>query len=670
MAVQHLSFRKFLWMELIGFDNRQGDYGVGEFLSRMEIKPEVISILIWNTDLIHSHNGLGEDAPIGLKHCAYQARPRNEEHEIQNWTRFQLRGLISELHHHGVKVYVSFFDQLWSKEYQRQKGVPETDEWIDHHQEVRYVDCNGQQTSLCIWKHLADGSLYEDFFIRQLESFMRDYGFDGLHGADGYGHPRENIAHADFSDDMVGQFEEVTGIRCHVDNDSDDGPSPSPIPVRAQWILENVRKEWTSFHAKRHAQFWQKTIAMLERNGWGHAINTCWTRDPLEAYIRYGVDYKLLEEAGVHTWICEANAAAVELEGWNHTDTPKLDDYCSTLLRLKAFLPDSTMLLLHCVKDGLEQYNVLHHAPMFMETEVYAYANLFHGTQRVLDGVTVCLADGIRKDEWKMFDNLYRKAFNGDVASLPFPRVVWSDEAHRSELESYHYGQAYLNSHLLLAKLLAHGAVLLSIVRIDDLPETGAGPLVVLHPGFFSEEELAAIQKASGGEFALVGYDGTFDYYYDHIIKGFNFKRFKECKEQDRFGCALRQSDLPSNPYTWLCDLPELDCTLHFLSTAANQLNKYFSGIRVTENPETVRLWGYQSDDGLLHLFLANMKPTYQWPNVALKGTYEFKEMLSGGFVLPPILIHEDGMTRLGVKLPPMGTVSMLLSDLNQVSTS
>ena len=107
MAVQHLSFRKFLWMELIGFDNRQGDYGVGEFLSRMEIKPEVISILIWNTDLIHSHNGLGEDAPIGLKHCAYQARPRNEEHEIQNWTRFQLRGLISELHHHGVKVYVT-----------------------------------------------------------------------------------------------------------------------------------------------------------------------------------------------------------------------------------------------------------------------------------------------------------------------------------------------------------------------------------------------------------------------------------------------------------------------------------------------------------------------------------------------------------------------------------
>ena len=257
------TFRKFLWMELIGFDNREADYGVAEFLSRMPVHPEVISILIWNTDLIHSHHGLAEDAPIGLKHCAYQARPRNEEHDIQNWTRFQLRGLIQELHHHGVKVYVSFFDQLMSKERQRQKGLPDTDEWIDHHQEVRYVDCTGKMTSLCIWKHISDGTLYEDFFVRQLESFLRDYGFDGLHGADGFGHPRENISHADFSDDMVGQFAEASGIRC---------PAGLDLPARAQWILENAREEWVSFHTKRHAQFWRKMIAMLNRNGWGSGI--------------------------------------------------------------------------------------------------------------------------------------------------------------------------------------------------------------------------------------------------------------------------------------------------------------------------------------------------------------------------------------------------------------
>ena len=369
----------------------------------------------------------------------------------------------------------------------------------------------------------------------------------------------------------------------------------------------------------------------------------------------------------------------MELEGWNHTGTPKLDDYCSTLLRFKAFLPNSTMLLLHCVKDGLEQYNVLHHAPTFMETEVYAYANLLYGTQRVLDGVTVCLADGIRKSEWEMFDNLYRKAFNGDVASLPFPRVVWSDEAHRRELESYRYGQAFLNSHLLLAKLLANGAVLPCIVRIDDLPPKGAGPLIVLHPGFFSKEELATIQKASGDDVAYIGYGGSSTAggsggcSSPSVVpsnKLFRFSLTKDDIEQETFQCNLLPCKWPDNPYTWLCDLPELPCSTDFLSSAANQLNKYFSDIRVTENPETVRLWGYQSTDGLLHLFMANMKQTYQWPSVVLKGTYEFKEMLSGGFVLPPILIHEEGMTRLGAKLPPMGTVSMLLGEKHSFSNS
>ena len=52
-------------MELIGFDNRLEDYGVAEFLSRMPVRPDVISILIWNTDLIHSHHGLAEDGLSG-----------------------------------------------------------------------------------------------------------------------------------------------------------------------------------------------------------------------------------------------------------------------------------------------------------------------------------------------------------------------------------------------------------------------------------------------------------------------------------------------------------------------------------------------------------------------------------------------------------------------------
>ena len=645
ITMSETRFRKYLWMELIGFDNRQEDYGVAEFLSRMPVRPEVISILIWNTDLIHSHHGLAEDGPIGLKHCAYHARPRNEEHDIQNWTRFQLRGLIQELHHHGVKVFVSFFDQLMSKETQRQRGLPDTDEWIDHHQEVRYVDFLGRQTSLCIWKRLSDGTLYEYFFVRQLEAFMRDYGFDGLHGADGFGHPRESIFYADFSDDMVGQFMADTKVSC---------PTELALPERAKWILENKRKEWTDFHARRHAQFWRKTIAMLNRNGWDHAINSCWTRDPLEARIRYGVDVKLMVEAGVRRWICEANAAALELEGWDYTNIPKADDYRATVQRLKACCPECEVLLLHCVKDGLEQYNVLHHAPTLMQTDVLSLANVLYDDKRALDGVTVCLADGIRKAEWEMFDELYSKAFVAQPSKLYYPRIVWSDNACRCETDAYRYGHVALNSHALHAALLSHGAVLPAIVRLDDLPSNGEGPLVVLHPAFFSADELKKIHAAADGNVVEIGLDGD--------DEAFGFKFFTNGICGKNFCSPLENTYSPKNPYTWLDDLPERWPEKAFLTEAATAINEAFSIMRAETDVENIRLWGYGASDGLFHLFASNRKHTYSWAKILLKKHADFVQLLSGGFVIPPTMEETaDGGTRLQFKLPPMGTVCMTL---------
>ena len=65
------SFSKLLWLELIGLDNTKEDLGTTEFLARMSVKPEIISLLLWNTELIHSHTDMENDAPIGPKHCAY-----------------------------------------------------------------------------------------------------------------------------------------------------------------------------------------------------------------------------------------------------------------------------------------------------------------------------------------------------------------------------------------------------------------------------------------------------------------------------------------------------------------------------------------------------------------------------------------------------------------------
>lgn len=637
-------FTKYLWIELIGFDNRQADYGVAEYLSRMPVKPEVICILLWSSNIIHVHCGLEEDAPIGINQCAYWVRPRNEEHEIQNWTRFQLRGLIQELHKHGVKAYASFFDQIMIKERKIQMGLADLDEWIDHHQEIRYVNCFGGLDEICIWKHISDGTLYEDFFVHQLEAFLCDYGFDGLHGADGYGHPRENIAHGDFSDDMVGQFTEATNVTI---------PEGMTLPERAQWILNNVRKEWTDFHTRRHAQFWKKVITMLNSHNLGHILNNCWTRDPLEARIRNGLDYNLLAEAGVRNFICEAQAAALETEGWNFTDIPKQDDFRATVQRMKSCLPQCNFLLLHCVKDGLEQYDALHHVPMFMESDIYTLANVIHDKGRVLDGITVCLADGILKSEWEMFDSLYSKAFGPQIRKLLYPRVVWSDEAHKKECEAYEWGKSFLNSHLLHANLLSQGAVLPASVRVDELPENGAGPLLILHPGFYSEEEKARVFAAADGNVAEAGYDGQQD--------SFVFRLYEGGKECVCFRGELNPAVMPKDVWSWLIDLPERKPAKNYFAEAAEALNKHFSQMRPVRDNDLVRLWGYEAEDGLIHLFVGSEKRTYNTALIRLKGDYDFEQLLSGRFVMPPKMTSIDGETEITVKLPPSGTVHMAL---------
>nr|MCR4572396.1 hypothetical protein [Lentisphaeria bacterium] len=292
--------------------------------------------------------------------------------------------------------------------------------------------------------------------------------------------------------------------------------------------------------------------------------------------------------------------------------------------------------------------------PTLMETDILSLANVLCNEKRVLDGVTVCLADGIRKAEWEMFDDLYAKAFAAKPSKLLYPRVVWSDDAHKRETESYRFGHAPLNSHGLHAALLSHGAVLPAIVRLDDLPSSGAGPLVVLHPAFFSAEERKKIHAAADGDVVEIGMDGVED--------SMVFRLFVdgECKTERR--APLEKTYTPKNPYTWLDDLPERWPQDGFLSAAATSVNEAFSVMRAEADVENIRLWGYGASDGLFHLFASNRKHTYAWARILLKRHAVFVRLLSGGFVIPPMMEETtDGGTRLQFKLPPMGTVAMTL---------
>ncbi len=631
------TFEKLLWIELIGFDNQAADYGVGDLLSRMEVKPEGVSLLLWNAEIIHSHTDLSQDAPIGAKHCAYCARPYNEERKRQDWTKFQLKGLIDSLHSHGVDAYVSVFDQLMSKEWQKERGIPEVPEWIDGHSEVRYVTNKGvTASSICPWKHLRDGSLYEDFFFAQLSKFMLGYGFDGLHAADGFAHPRFSINEADFSDDVIGQFSESEAVTV----------PPGSVPERSAWILKNVRAEWIEFHTKRHLQLWRKGMAMLKGIGKKHVFHNSWTRDPFEARYRYGVDYRMLAEGGVENFIIEAQAGVIELEGWNHSPAPMQDIYRAMMPRVKAYLPECKLLLLNCVKDGMEQYSALRHGPTRMESDIFSMGNAVFGNARAIEGVMTCLSDGIKPWEWHTIDSTYRQAFESGIHSLPYGSVLWSDSAFRKEFEAY-VKKPVCSSFRLHYRLLGKGAVMPAVTTLDELAKH-PGPVILLHPVYFTEEEQKEAMRLSGGNLIRIGLeeDGSF------VCRVWrNGERIAD------FSSELVPPENPAEAYSWLQELPEILPLDAFLEEAARVVNRVASDFAPVIQDGTVRLWGFYREDGTLRLFAGNEKPTYNLTQIRIRGAWSSAEPRTDYPALPPWLERAGEDTLVRFKIPPAGSV-------------
>ena len=237
-------YETWLWVELIGFDNQRPDYGVEAYLENAGLIPAAVSLLLFNPDFIHTHTGLAEDRSFPFDYCSYGGHPYSYERARQDWTRFQLRELVGTLQAHGIAVYVTVFDLFV------------TAEWLGQHPEVLHVNTAGTRlNSVCPWKRLADGSWYEDFFVRQLVRVLQDYGFDGFHQADGYSHPRLPLYQGDFSDDMVAQFEAATGRTLPEDLGAPQGDDAETLGRRADWIWGQARRAWIDFYARRVQSF-------------------------------------------------------------------------------------------------------------------------------------------------------------------------------------------------------------------------------------------------------------------------------------------------------------------------------------------------------------------------------------------------------------------------------
>lgn len=650
------NYKKGIWVELIGFDRTKPDYGVKEYLDRMPEKPELISLLLFSTELIHNHNGLEKDFFIGDEQCSYYGRPYNEERQRQDWSAFELRGLVAELKKYSIKVLPSFFDMTVSAKTAETLALRRKEPvWADEHPEVMYVLKNGQNTH-CIFplKHLADGSLYEDFFADKLIAFLKDYGFSGFHGCDGFGHPRYALCDADFSRDMLEQFTAFTGREL---------PEDMPVETLSGFILKNLRKEWALFYAQRHASFWEKIAGRLKKEGLLCFLNTCWTRDPHEALFRYGIDYRKLAQCNIDGFFAEASAAVLELEGWNDTESSCIEKCQSMFMRIKAMVPDTPIWLLGCIKDGMEQYNALRHAPGRMRTEAYTLYNLYYNKQRCAEGILECLGDGISSGEWQIVDSIRSLASSGAVKDLICAHVLWDDGAFDREFAYYasmDMQERISSSHTLFYELIHAGAVLPSVISTEAALQTEknavSSSLVVFHP-YFLEPGIFEQLKEKFSFLACIGLQGDGN---SAIIFT------KDGQEIFREKIQWKEAEKLEESSSWLTCLSEKHVGKDLLERAALLLDENTSMVCAEKDREFLRLWCVQTDCRKYRIFARSEKSVYLNSVIRVQAEVAKVIPLTQDPSLPVKIFPKESengenedkkYTLLHAKIPPYGTI-------------
>ncbi|MFC5404252.1 hypothetical protein [Cohnella soli] len=497
------NYERWIWIELIGFDNRESDFGVAAYLDTVGFIPESVSFLFYTPDFVHAHQGMEKEWQLPMEVCSYGARPHGKLHDRQQWTNWQLRGLVVELQKHGIDIYCSFFDI-----YQFHVGNElRASTWCAAHPELREMRKTGEAfPAINPLKRFKDGSWYEDLFVQDLMRVMLDYGFDGYHGADGYTSPRLSLAETDYSDDMVEQFLGFTGTQLEAGMAARCDDHPLEMGRRADWIWHHKRLEWIRFHSERWGQLWDKIMSALRKEEKKAYLNTAWTREPFEALYRYGVDYRRLADSGIDGFVVETVGASLSA-GAGETEYEPGSEFKAMLLTIKAYVPDMKLICINAIQDTNEQWDALSHAPTVLERDIYSLSNLYlldsSGLSRCSGGFLACLGDGISKDGWKWISERWDGGFDGKPERTVGISAVWSDQLLHHSLEDYCVTRQW-PVHKYMTELIALGAPLHAVVHVKDIPQTN-GPILVTLLHLLPDDELQSVLDYRNGSSILIG---------------------------------------------------------------------------------------------------------------------------------------------------------------------
>jgi len=653
-------YERWVWVELIGFDIRADDLGAAAYLDTLGFIPDAIALFIFAPDFVLAHGGLATERELPPDCCSYGGHPFNAERDRQVWTTFQVRRLIDELHRRGIAVYLSTMTFFLNNAFHQ--------EWVSDHREVLETRRTGDSApAINALKRLRDGTYYEDLFVRQLVAVMRDYGFDGWHAADGNGPLRLPVNEVDYSDDMVGQLAASTGVALPAPIAGACDGNPARIVERADWIWAHRRREWITFYADRWAGFHAKIASALHDHRKRLMVNSAWTRDPFEALYRYGIDYRKLAAAGVDGFVVESVAGAIGLEVGG---PDRHYDYLAMLMLIGAYLPDSKLIVLHGVGDTNEQWDLLRHAPTVLEREICMLANTYHcgadgRPARCAAGLMACLGDGLRREEWNRLRETWEMAFAAVPRRLLGASVVWSDAAMHNQLDDFIATRRW-PAHRILFHLMAEGAPVQSTVNVRNVDKV-TGPLVVINPGVFPEDELRSIFSRPHAAIIVVG--GATDSLPSPDV------RFEDVHPPHQLVCwaygvgetpTVRIEDAPGaeapagaadtrEPVAFTQDLPCRPVSPAFLRACARMICEAAGAPTLRGDRESVRVLAMETADRALRVLVENDRASYARAEVDVGQPIEAVRLATR---FPVARILPDG-ARFTVKVPPKGIVAL-----------
>jgi len=651
------SHERWIWTELIGFDNQQHDLGVSQYLDTAGFTPTAICLLIGSPDFVLSHPGIEQELNLPAEYCSRKGHEFNQQRQRQAWTNHQLRALIGELRESGVHVYLSLF-ATYSRD-------PTHREWISDHLEVLHVrKSSGYAWALNCLSRLEDGSYFEDYFAQQMVTTLRDYGFDGWHGADGWGPLSGPLHEVSFADDMIDQFASTSGLSLPEVVTQECIYDVPKLTARADWILEHKRAEWSQFYAERWTRFWRTMVTALHGANKKAVINSAWGRAPFEALYRYGVDYQGIAATGVDGIVVETVAAGLAMDP-RLANTDRHDDFLAMLMLMRASMPDTRLIFLHSVHDVVEQWDAIHHIPMLLEREIYALSNVFHthadGTLKPsATGFLACLGDGLHRDEWNWLEQRWQLAFSSLPQRTHGATVVWSDAAFRAQMADFLQTRTW-NTHHLLFHLMAAGATFQSTIDVGSL-EHAHGTLLVPNAHLFPAEELTRVMRYQNGPIVLVGQkisnlpkaDVEFsDSHSPHELwcSVYNAKPTVE-------DLAIEGEQTPTNepteftePQGYWDHLDYRQVTPSFIQTCAQTLQQVSSPITVIDQSDSVALMPIELSDGRLRIAIKNRQLAYARPKIDVGQPIESVVVRTS---FPSVAIHPKGSS-FSVRVPGRG---------------